>query len=436
MNSQLLLNIIIFFSAVLLTTAFFLWKIKKSKTGLAEESNIKKQLELEKITSFFSASLVDKNNTDDVLWDVSSNLIGKLDFEDCMIYLWNKDKTVLEQKAGYGQKGAMQYIPDKEKYNVNKGQGIIGAAAALQAPLIINDTSQDTRYRTADGIIRLSEICVPIVKDEEQIGMINAEASHKNFFNQWHVQTLATIATLIANKIKAVETAAALHGKQLELASASSRLATAELSLLRSQMNPHFIFNSLNSVQKYIWENKEEDAAEYLASFARLMRAILENSRYEFIPLKQEAEILKLYVELEHRRSNHNFDYVIKIDEKLDMEATLIPPMLLQPFIENAIWHGLNKKKEKGNLFVHIFKQENQLVCVVDDDGVGRQQLAHEPIEKKSLGISITQQRINRLMENTSKTAAVTIKDKTKDDRQTGTEVTVILPLNVSKAYA
>src|SRR6188768_2180010 len=105
-------------------------------------------------------------------------------------------------------------------------------------------------------------------------------------------------------------------------------LAQLETKLLRSQMNPHFIFNSLNSVQKYIWENKEEDAAEYLARFAKLIRAILENSRMETVSLQEEINVMKLYIELEHRRSNAHFDYAIKVDEDLPQDAVRIPPLL------------------------------------------------------------------------------------------------------------
>ncbi len=409
---------------------------QKEKLQKLSLNQYQKQLELEKIVNFFSVSLVNKTNVDDVLWDVCRNLISKLGFEDCMIYLWNENKSILIQKAGYGQKGAMHDAYNKENYNIKKGTGIIGAAAEMNAPLIINDTSIDSRYITVDGITRLAEICVPLIQNDIQIGMINAESAQKNFFTPWHTQLLSTIATLVADKINAIEAANSLQQKQIELATASTRLASTELALLRSQMNPHFIFNSLNSVQKYIWENNEEGAAEYLASFARLMRAILENSRHELVTLKQEIDILNLYVELEHRRSNHNFDYSIKTDQKLDLEKTLIPPMLLQPFIENSIWHGLNKKPDKGNLLVHIYKEGHQLICIVDDDGVGRQQTENTSIDKKSLGISITKQRIESLMESTSKNAKVNIEDKIINNTPAGTKVTVILPLQINNTNA
>lgn len=216
---------------------------------------------------------------------------------------------------------------------------------------------------------------------------------------------------------------------ELELSQTNRQLAETELSMLRSQMNPHFIFNSLNSVQKYIWENKEEDAAEYLAKFAKLIRAILENSRKELISLKEEIEVMKIYTELEHRRSNGRFDYSITIDTTVNADTTAVPPMLLQPFIENAVWHGLSKKTTKGNLRISVTRNLEQLICVVDDDGVGRNFENKNIKEKKSLGIAITQQRIERMMQATGQHASMDIYDKKENEQPAGTTVTIILPV-------
>ena len=221
-----------------------------------------------------------------------------------------------------------------------------------------------------------------------------------------------------------------IREKEKQRTAVNKAMAELETKMLRSQMNPHFIFNSLNSIQKYIWENKEEDAAEYLARFAKLMRAILENSRKETVLLKEEIDVMKLYVDLEHRRSNGGFDYAIKTDASLFEKNVLIPPLIMQPFIENAIWHGLNRKNSKGHLYIQVFEKNNNLVCIIDDDGVGRHQ-KKEPLspEKKSMGIFITQQRIEKLIETTGQNATITIKDKTENGEAAGTEVTITLPM-------
>ena len=209
-------------------------------------------------------------------------------------------------------------------------------------------------------------------------------------------------------------------------------LAQLETKLLRSQMNPHFIFNSLNSIQKYIWENKEEDAAEYLARFAKLIRAILENSRKEYISLKEELEVLKLYVDLEHRRSNGKFDYHIKVTDDLRLEELILPPLLLQPYVENAIWHGVNKKSGHGNIAIDIRQKANLLEIIIDDDGVGRQHNSlvgnGSPLEKTSIGSDITQQRITQLQTKSIGTGVHFI-DKMENGTPMGTTVIITVPV-------
>jgi tetratricopeptide (TPR) repeat protein len=152
------------------------------------------------------------------------------------------------------------------------------------------------------------------------------------------------------------------------------RVANQLLALksLRSQMNPHFIFNALNSVNHYISQQDERAANKYLTDFSRLMRSVLENSKEDFITLATEVEIIRLYLQLEHNRFSEKFDYELSIDENLDLEHGQIPPMLVQPYIENAIWHGLRYKDGKGTLKVIYKLDNNVLVITVEDDGIGR----------------------------------------------------------------
>lgn len=154
------------------------------------------------------------------------------------------------------------------------------------------------------------------------------------------------------------------------------RLANNLLALksLRSQMNPHFIFNALNSVNSFIALNDERTANKYLTDFSMLMRAVLENSEQDFIPLEKEIELLKRYTKLEHFRFQDKFDYNIQVDQGIDISHFVIPPMLLQPYIENAVWHGLRYKKEKGHLGVRIAQTESdQMQIIITDNGIGRE---------------------------------------------------------------
>jgi hypothetical protein len=144
------------------------------------------------------------------------------------------------------------------------------------------------------------------------------------------------------------------------------------LKSLRAQMNPHFIFNSLNSVNNYISTNNERAANKYLSKFSKLMRQVLEYSQVEFISLKEEIDVLRLYVELEHERFKDKFDFRFSVDESINMEGYTIPPMLVQPFIENAIWHGLRYKESAGVLDVRFTDKEDFISITVKDNGIGR----------------------------------------------------------------
>jgi LytS/YehU family sensor histidine kinase len=325
-------------------------------------------------------------------------------------------------------KGKIENVKDTSIYDIQKGQGVIGKSAALNKAILINDTSLETLYRNVDGINRLSEICVPISIGDKQFGMLNAEASSRNFFTPWHQQILNTIATLIGDKIISIEANKALQAKQIELASASNKIAEVELSMLRSQMNPHFIFNSLHSIHNYIWDNKQEDAAEYLIKFAKLIRRILEFSAENSISLLDEIENLKLYIALEHRRTNAKFSYTINTENIIGKYRNLkVPPLIYQPFIENAIWHGLNNLADNsGELQITFSIEKENLYCQIQDNGIGREAASKLKSKQnnanKSMGISITQKRIDQFSKN-DKNALV------YNDLPIGTIVKIKLPL-------
>lgn len=171
------------------------------------------------------------------------------------------------------------------------------------------------------------------------------------------------------------------------------------LKSLRSQMNPHFIFNALNSVNNYIAKSDERGANRYLSDFSTLMRAVLENSEEDFIPLSKELGLLQLYMKLEHSRFPDKFDYQINVGESIDVESFQIPPMLLQPYIENAIWHGLRYKEEKGFLHVHLESlDKNSIKIRIEDNGIGRKKSAalktQNQKKQKSKGMGNISKRI------------------------------------------
>jgi LytS/YehU family sensor histidine kinase len=190
----------------------------------------------------------------------------------------------------------------------------------------------------------------------------------------------------------------------------------AELNALRSQMKPHFIFNSLNSVQHFIIENDEESAHLYLSRFSELMRKILEHTQKNTISLGREIETLELYLSLEKLRFGINFDYDIAIASGIIPDAVEIPPMLIQPYVENAIWHGLLPKKENAKLWLRFFSENNQLVCEIEDNGIGREKAREikRKREHQSAGMKNIEERItiiNRVSEIKVKLEVIDLHD-------------------------
>lgn len=159
---------------------------------------------------------------------------------------------------------------------------------------------------------------------------------------------------MCADKIDKIKAEQQTREKEVEVLKLNKDLATSQLTALRAQMNPHFIFNALNSIQQYILTGNVDQANKYLSKFSRLQRDVLNNSDQNFISLEKEIEMLNLYLELEQLRFNENFEYHIIVSEDIDSTELLIPPMILQPFVENAIWHGLMSKKDIGKLWFHL----------------------------------------------------------------------------------
>lgn len=211
------------------------------------------------------------------------------------------------------------------------------------------------------------------------------------------------------------------------------RLANNLLALksLRSQMNPHFIFNALNSVNSFIASNDERTANKYLTDFSLLMRAVLENSEEDFIPLEKEIELLQLYAKLEHFRFQDKFDYNIHVDEHIKVDDFVIPPMLLQPYIENAVWHGLRYKKTKGHLDIKIEQsKQNEISITITDDGIGREKSkalkTKNQKKQNSKGMGNIKKRVS-ILNAMYKDKVDVLVDDFQSEEDTGTKVVVTL---------
>ncbi len=167
------------------------------------------------------------------------------------------------------------------------------------------------------------------------------------------------------------------------------------LQSLRREMNPHFIFNSLNSVNQFIASNNELEANKFLSSYSNLMRAIMENSNKDFISLSMELDLIKRYLELEKLRFADKFDYQIVVDEKIDTDFEKVPNMIIQPLVENSIWHGLRYKATKGKLLVKIEKSGGDLIVEIDDDGIGMRKSQELKTQNQKLHQSLGMKNVN-----------------------------------------
>ncbi len=224
----------------------------------------------------------------------------------------------------------------------------------------------------------------------------------KNIFNYSLIAALVLLSALIFfifRTLKKVQ----IKNKKIALQS------------LRREMNPHFIFNSLNSVNQFIATNNELEANQYLTKFSKLMRGVMENSSEDFIPFQQELDLLQNYLALEKTRFADKFDYEITVDENLNQQNLQLPGMMVQPFLENAIWHGLRYKTEKGFLKLSFKKENQNLKIIIEDNGIGieeskKQKTIHQK-NREGRGMKNTLERIRLLNDLYKKNIVCTVKD-------------------------
>ncbi|HLN53987.1 MAG TPA: histidine kinase [Lentimicrobium sp.] len=203
---------------------------------------------------------------------------------------------------------------------------------------------------------------------------------------------------------------------------------------LIKQMDPHFVFNTLNSIQSFIMRNDSVASSQYLTKFSRLMRLILNNSQKQAITLREEIESLNLYMEIESMRFTRKFSYSIAVETGIDTDLILIPAFIIQPFIENSIWHGIMGLEKEGNIYVEFHKHEDYLVVLIEDNGIGRKQAEAgkqtQISEKKSIGLSIVESRLALLCKTANIPKKLEFIDLTDEKNEPmGTRVLLNLPI-------
>lgn len=391
-----ILLVLSFISLSLLINYWF----KKRK----EQKNIKLAID------YFSKSTFEQNTLNDILWDITSNCVARLGLEECVIYIANYDTKTLHQRAAYGNKNPTKF-EIANPIIIPFGKGIVGAVAVTGKAEIVNNTTKDKRY-IIDDANRLSEISVPIIFEHQVIGVIDSEHKKANFFKPKHLNALTTIAAICSAKISSGIATEALQQATKKVEELNREIKEITFLNLRLQMNPHFLFNSLTSIQHLIISQQTNKAYKYLTIFSKFLRSILQFAEETLINLDDEVKLLNMYIALESLGFDETYSYGITINQEIEQEDLLIPPLLIQPFIENAIWHGLKNKEGQKRLSIHFDLHNDETVCcTITDNGIGRKKAEEEKKNNlsenkhQSKAVSVTQKRLQLLQEKANKPA-------------------------------
>ncbi|WP_420581526.1 histidine kinase [Reichenbachiella sp.] len=342
-----------------------------------------------------------------------------------------KQAVVLADSTGSAEERANAYLALAEAYNQSGMRTLaLGAYKAHSEALQRFMDEQNNKTSVRESLLRKQQDIQALTKDLalDESSYLLEETTSELQVQQLKSQRLM-IYGLLALLILVVIGAYSIHRKAQQTKRVGQLLA---LKSLRSQMNPHFIFNALNSVNQFVALNDERAANKFLADFSKLMRMVLDNSQKEFITMREEREMIALYLKLEHYRFRDQFEYAFEIDESLDLDEIEIPPMLIQPYIENAIWHGLRYKEEKGQLNVNIYQNGEGVKITIEDDGIGRfasKQLKTDNQKKKnSVGLKNTLERVSIINQVYHTNYVISISDLNED--RSGTKVEILTPSN------
>ncbi|MBL7941546.1 MAG: histidine kinase, partial [Flavobacteriales bacterium] len=308
-------------------------------------------------------------------------------------------------------------------FKENEGHYVVAQSTAT--PQNLRDTGEFDWAADADDIMKRltqsgdnSVLVKPLSGDENQLGWIIAGGHKEDNAYTADAATVNDIASVAAAMVASSLNENEIKRKEELLAEVNALLSESQLVSLRAQMNPHFVFNCLNSIQESIVMKQYAEASLYLNKFSKLFRMVLQNSSRSLISLEDEINVLTLYLELEHMRFQRSFDYRIDADEDLDISDIQVPSMLIQPFVENALWHGLMHKPSDRKLVIRFYPvSDDVFICEVEDNGIGRKKAGeikaerNKTISHESKGINISTDRLRLISLQQGKQAAVRFED-------------------------
>ncbi|MES2780030.1 MAG: histidine kinase [Bacteroidota bacterium] len=355
----------------------------------------------------------------------------------------------------YGQTGALTKAYSEVQKGLEGAEAIGQTELLLEGKMLLsNILSEQKKYEQAfEALQQYLELKLSVDSSNNAQAVAEMEAKYQHTEQALQIEQLSTQKLDAENKAQlftlyTIGSVAVLllfgvvigwvwlrrnQREKIEHSVLNTKIAEAKMFALRAQMNPHFIFNCINTAQHFVMNNQREQAYEYLSNFAKLLRLVMENSAKTFIPLEDELEQLKLYMELEAIRFNNKFHYTLKLDSELGNGVYEIPGMLIQPIIENAIGHGLiNRNDDKGTLLLQFKLEGETIVCEITDNGVGRERAAEikagKNIHYQSAAIPNIQERLNVLQKETGVDVSITITDLKNNSEAIGTKVVLIIP--------
>ncbi len=388
--------------------------------------------------------LGDRYGESELLLAIGTLYLKKNKTEIALTLSQNSLKTAIEIGAKEIQKLANYRLAEAFRIVNNESQAIhhYEAYIALQDSLFHETMSK--QIAEMQIVYETEKKEQEIQSQHEQIALLE-ERDLKARNLQFALMTIGILLLLIAIVIwsryrlkKRLAEELQIKNNEIEMKNEEIERINGQLEkrMLRAQMDPHFIFNSLNSIQHFITINDKDSALKYLSKFSKLIRQVLENSVNQYVPIVDEITLLEHYIQLEVLRLDHKFGYNISIDEDLDIYNQEIPFLLIQPYVENAIVHGLRHRNQDGYLQVNLKRDENNVICEVEDNGVGREK--SREIEKNkhhhnSHGMSITSKRIELLNKRKKRKTQVNVLDLFDENKKaTGTRVQIIVPLDLN----
>jgi putative methionine-R-sulfoxide reductase with GAF domain len=334
-----------------------------SKIGSDTPSDNRISIEkFEELLIYFSTSINHLNTEEAIAWDLVKNCIARLNFADCVIYFIDRKRNVLIQKAAHGPKNPRDYDIVKP-LEIPLGQGICGYVALTGNPEIIHNTDEDPRY-IVDDEQRLSEITVPIISDNEVMGVIDCEHPERNFFTKQHYRLLVAIASFYGARISRLKAERREEKERNKLVAAEKGLAKMRLQILNTQLGPHFLFNSLNAIQHFLLADDKKHALNYLSLFSKLIRKFLSSLDKDKISVQEEITMLQWYLQLQQLRYASRFQYELSITPPHSTEQSNIPPFLVQSLVENFLEAMI--PQNTGNSFISInFNIQQDIVLLI-----------------------------------------------------------------------